>query len=346
MPPAKLGRFGPLVRLGLGLLIGAAALGWAAAGVDWTQVLHHIASASPAWLVLSVLGVIGVAAAKTRRWQALYSGQQFRLRFHELFSVLMAAQTVNLLIPIRVGDLVRIGLMKQSGQSGTVTASTIIIEKTVDLIVAGLLAMALVVLQVGPGWLAQPAGVLLGWGLALGAGLFVMWRGRAALTRLVAAILASGWLPLTWQERLLRVIRLLLSTPGSLARWTAVRHLVFWTGAIWMLSLLTIVALLVAFDLTVPVTAAVIIMLAISFSNIAPSPPALVGLMPGITVVVLSQYHVSQASALGCGLVLNVITVGPVVILGCWALLSRLESFYGSIVRRSDESSISRCNLL
>ena len=82
-------------------------------------------------------------------------------------------------------------------------------------------------------------------------------------------------------------------------------------------------ALFAAFGLHLPLSAAVVMMLAVSSSNIAPSPPALVGVMHLIAVVVLGQYGVAQSVAVGFGLVLNVVTIAPLIVLGVWALGSR-----------------------
>jgi hypothetical protein len=46
---------------------------------------------------------------------------------------------VNVIIPVRIGELTRIGLMKQSPQPSVATLSTIAIAKAVDLIAAGLI---------------------------------------------------------------------------------------------------------------------------------------------------------------------------------------------------------------
>ena len=48
-----------------------------------------------------------------------------------------------------------------------------------------------------------------------------------------------------------------------------------------------------------------------------------------IAVVVLGQYGVAQSVAVGFGLVLNVVTIAPLIVLGGWALGSRTISLSG-----------------
>jgi hypothetical protein len=91
----------------------------------------------------------------------------------------MAAQAINLIIPIRLGELVRLVWMKQAGQPGAITLSTILVEKAIDLLSIGVMAMSLVALAVAPIGLRSWAIGTLVIGLALAFGLALIWRLRA-----------------------------------------------------------------------------------------------------------------------------------------------------------------------
>jgi uncharacterized protein (TIRG00374 family) len=241
-----------------------------------------------------------------------------------LFSALMITQMVNVVIPIRIGEVVRIGLMKQSGQPGATTLATIAIEKAIDLVAAGLIAVAVVVLAVAPVWLQNWAGSVLVMGFILLVGLVLVWYLRGWIERGLTRALALGsWLPERWQSRLLRVAHTMLQSFGALTNWTVLVRVVLWTMLTWLFSLLTMLTLFVAFDLQLPVAAVAVLMLSISFSNIVPAPPGLVGVIQAIAVVVLGGYGVSQSTALGFGVVLNVIAVAPLILLGSLGLGQR-----------------------
>lgn len=320
--PARLwSRFQALSRLGVGLLIGGLALWWAGRGLDLPLLGRTLAQVSTAWVLVSLGCVLAVALAKAARWGVLYQAGS-RPGFWDLFSVLVAGQLVNLLLPIRLGEVVRIGMMKQRGQPGAATLSTILVEKTLDLLAAGLVATSLVVLAVAPAWLRQPAGGLLLVGLVLAAGLVLLWRQRDELERFLAGR-PGRWLPGRAQRQLGRVVQTLFAGLGSLTSWRALAPVLGWTVAVWLLSLLAMLALFRAFELQLPLAAAALLMLAVSTSNIVPSPPALIGLMHGMAVVVLGQYGVDQAGALGFGIVLHLVTVTPLLLLGSWVLWSR-----------------------
>jgi uncharacterized protein (TIRG00374 family) len=318
-----------LVRLTVGIFIGAIALWWAVHGLEMPAVLQILTKASPAWIIASLISVVAVALVKAARWGALYGLAEQQTSFWELFAVLMAAQMVNIMIPIRVGEVIRISLMKRAGQQSALTLSTIVVEKSLDLVAAGLVAISLVALAVAPVWLQERASGILLIGLMLVTGLILVWWLRDWLGEYLARGLAliSMVSPL-WQERLLRATRTMLEAFGTLTNASSLTRVILWTVSAWLLSLLTMMTLFAAFELHLPVTAAVVMMLAVSSSNIAPSPPALVGVMHLIAVVVLSQYGVAQPIAVGFGIMLNVVTVAPLIVLGSWVLWPR--TFLGS----------------
>ncbi|MBI1877580.1 MAG: flippase-like domain-containing protein, partial [Chloroflexi bacterium] len=115
-----------MIQLTPGLLIGALSLWWAMRGLEMPAMLRTLAMASPAWITVSLVGVGAVVVVKAARWGALYRLAEPRPSFGELFAVLAAAQMINVVIPIRLGELIRIGLMKQTGQSGAITLSTLV----------------------------------------------------------------------------------------------------------------------------------------------------------------------------------------------------------------------------
>jgi len=316
-----------LTQLAVGLLIGGLTLAWAVRGLDLHLVLQSLITAHYAWVLVSLACVIGVALSKAARWSALYGSSEHRTSFREVFSALIISQMVNVVIPVRVGELVRIGLMKQSGQPGATTLSTIVVEKSFDLVAAGLMALSMVMLAVAPAWLSERAVGLFVIGWVLVVGLALLWYLRARVENMLAHILAwGGWLPQRWRVGLLHVAHTMLDAFGTLTNPSCLVRVLFWTTMAWLLSLMNMLTLFAAFGLNLPVVAGVVMIITLLFSNIVPSPPALVGVMHAIAVVVLGEYGVSQTVAMGFGILLNVITVAPLIMIGALALWQRAAS--------------------
>lgn len=315
------------------MMIGLGALAWAMRGLDWRLILQSLTSAHYTWVLVSLLLTIGVALTKAARWGALYVVSDRHLAFRDLFSVLIIAQMLNVLIPIRVGELARIGLMKQSGEPGASTVATIVIEKGLDLLAVGLMAVSLVALSVAPAWMQQWSFSALLIGLTLVSGLFMAWYLREWMERILARLLAlGGWLPEVWRRRLLRVADTLFQALGALTHWSSLLRVSFWMVVVWLLSVLAIGALFSAFDLNLPPAVVIIMVLAVGFSNVIPSPPGLVGVMHAIAVVVLGEYGISQPVALAFGIIMNIVSIAPLVVLGGLALWQRTLTF-GPVLR-------------
>jgi uncharacterized membrane protein YbhN (UPF0104 family) len=213
--------------------------------------------------------------------------------------------------------------------------TTIIIEKSADLVATGLIAVSIASLTLTPAWLCESATSFLWIALTLGAGLMLMWGLRKNIGPGLEGLVGSGrfW-PERWSDRLLSSVQLALETLGALSQWHFLVRVIAWTIAAWLVSLLTMLALFAAFGLELPLMAAIVLMLAVSMSNVAPSPPGLVGVIHGIAMIVLAQYGVTQAVVFGFGLVLNLVIVVPPLFLGSLALWSHFVPLLGSWYRR------------
>jgi uncharacterized protein (TIRG00374 family) len=303
--------------------------------MDGPATLRALTDAHYAWVLVSLAAVFAVALIKTARWGVLFKISERPASFAELFTALMVTQMLNALIPIRIGEVVRIALMKQSGQSGATTLSTIATEKVMDLIAAGMLAVAVVTWTVAPDWLQNWAATTLVLGLAAIGGLALVWHLRNRIEEIAKTMLMRwGYLPESWTSQLLRVLRTFLTAFGVLTTLNIAVRVVLWTGLSWLASLFSLGAMFAAFGLQLPWAAVVVLVLSMSFSNLVPSPPALVGIMQALVVAILGAYGVSQPTALGLGLVLNVTAVAPLILLGSLGLSQRSISIAGLVWQR------------
>jgi hypothetical protein len=315
-----------------GVMISIGTLWWTFRGVDLSIMLHTLMEISLLWIVVSLVCVLSVSLAKTARWRALYA-PPLPVRFGPLFIILVTTQAINILIPIRVGEIVRVSLMRQFGAYGPNTLSTIIVEKVLDLITAGVVAVLLVSLALVPAWLTHSAGGLLGVSLTLGLGLYLLWKFRDRIEQVLTSLAQSSrGVFQAWLEKFVGLIRTFLAGFGTLANLWALSRVLWWTTLVWLLSILTMLAMFAAFkselaELETPLVAAMVLMLTVNFSNLTPA-PGLVGVIHLITVVVLGYYGISQTVAVTFGTVLNIIIVAPLILIGSWALWSRTVSLF------------------
>jgi uncharacterized protein (TIRG00374 family) len=322
------------------LLVGAACLWFSLRGVGLAEFRAELTDFSPALVLLATGSVILVAATKALRWRWLYGRLGLDRPWSTHFNILMIAQMLNLVIPIRLGEVARLGLMRQEGRPVSVTFGTIVVEKGLDLLAVGLIVLLFAPVALLPeasSSLANFTGPLLGAVIFLF--LVAVGRFHASLLRLVDAIPQPARPRLAWWvSRVQRGLRAVLMSMADLSGAQLLRVTAL-TAVIWIVSLATVYVMLAAFGLSLGWGAALALMLALTSSNWAPTPPAMIGVVGAVTVAVLAPFGVDQTQALALGTVLNLVLVGPPVLLGGIALGIRLwrmgEALQGGGLRRA-----------
>ncbi len=306
-----------LVQLGLGLALGGLALFAALRQADGVQLLPTLRQLHCSWYGLAFLTVLAVSAGKAWRWQVLYPSSAEPLPWREHFAILLIAQMLNILIPIRLGEVARLGLMQQARRPLGMTLGTIAAEKAMDLITTGALLLFTLPFLV---WQEArlTALTVLGSGLGLLLGLIMLGLTHTFWLRLLDRCPRPRyprWAAL-W-ERALRLPQALLAWAGTLStgRWIGASLL---SVGVWALSLLCIVLVLRAFEITSTLIA-LLLMLAITFTNLLPQPPAMLGTVLFVTQQILTPFGFTPAQGLAIGSALNVVMVLPIALGGAWS---------------------------
>jgi uncharacterized protein (TIRG00374 family) len=314
------------LRMAGGVLIGVACLWLSLRYVRPDLFAHAMAAASWPWVAAATAGVLAIAAAKALRWQWLYPPDARPLPWRTHFGILMISQMLNLLISVvRLGELARLELMRREGRPVGMTLGTIVLEKSLDLLAVQALLLLAVPLAILPDWLRARTGIgVLASGACLLAALLLVSRYRDRLLAWIARI-PEPRRPF-WARWVVRLRRLLQTTLESIAalRGPRLLRVAALTTLIWLGSAAVLVAMLLAFHLPPDWGAAFVLMLALTFGNWLPTPPAMVGVVGAITVAVLTPFGVPSAQALALGTVLNVVLVAPPIVLGVWATGARL----------------------
>ncbi len=320
-----LGYIARWVRGSVGVAMGILCLWLSLRGLDLRRVWSILQQVQAAWLVASLGSVICVALLKAVRWWFLYPAEARPPSWWRAFSALLSAQMLNVLVPVRLGEIARIGLMIQENVPPGVTLSTIVVEKSLDLLAVGFLLLLALPVVVFPAWFPVSSGLGMGVvGGGLLAGLAVMWLLRTQLQSLAARLLAfRGWLPELWQRRFLRIVRQIFNGLGALTDAYNALVVFLLTGGVWFFSVLTMVLMFKAFEMHQPWYVGVVLSLALTLSNLVPQPPALIGVVGAVTVVTMTWFGEPQERSAAMGLFLNVVMVSPLVVIGGWSTWMR-----------------------
>ena len=320
------------LKIAGGVLIGIACLWLSLRQVRPDLFARALAAASWPWVAVALIGVTLIAAAKALRWQWLYPPDAVPVPWRTHFAILMISQMLNLLVSvIRLGELTRMELMRREGRPVGMTLGTIVLEKSLDLLVVQALLLLAVPLAILPNWLRARTGLgVLVVGVGVLAALLLVSRYRErflAWTERIPEPRSPFWA--RWADRLRRLFQTTLDSIAALRGPRLVRVAVL-TTLIWLGSMAVLEAMLVAFHVPPDWGTAFVLMIALTFSNWLPTPPAMIGVVGAVTVVVLAPFGVPPAQALALGTVLNVVLVAPPVLLGIWATWARLLRLPGS----------------
>jgi len=239
---------------------------------------------------------------KALQWQRLcYSATWARLG--DLFTATALGLTVNNLAPARLGDVLRVILGAElAGLGRAQAASSILVEKLLDLLTLAMLGLALVPLMPLP-WQLRVAVLMTALGSLGGlAGVVVLARRKSSAQR--------------WTETVLT--RSLFARLGGLAgvgpAFEALRRfqhprqfaVPFALSLLhWLLNAAMYHLVLIALDLSLPPAASISTLVATNLGMALPSSPGFVGVFDYLCVVSLSGFGVEPTTALGFAVVVH-----------------------------------------
>ena len=308
---------------GLGLM----ALWLASRRVDWHVLWKALQTARYDFVGLAVAVILVTLVVQAMRWRLLFYPDHREIPWTHLFSGVVLAQMLNILVPARLGEVARIYSIESREHISRIRIlSTIVVEKAVDLCAAAS-AIGLLLFTVSlPAWL-RDSGVafLLACALLLAAVIFLsLWGDR--FLRWFERQLEK--IPGRWGERVTRLGRSTLE--GLNAVRTGRVGLLLWgaTFTLLLLAAATNYLLFLAFGLFLPPIAALFLLIVLQVGIAPPSVPGKIGVFNYLVVLGLSVYSVNSSVALSYSIVLYAVAFLPKIILGALILaFSGVRSF-------------------
>jgi uncharacterized membrane protein YbhN (UPF0104 family) len=297
----------PLTRLLLMLALGGAALVivMRVLDVDLAKVMASVRQIRVDLFLIVCLSAYGVTAGNAARWRTLVS-QQVNLSYHRAFFAFALSFFVNLLLPLRGGDLGRVVLVARiSGQSVPRLLALELLDRTIDFASMAVLALALFSLSPLPSGLKRGILSILGASLVVVALLVIVSRYRLAPGQ-------SRWRRLLGQfAEGARAIRGPAPIVGAL--------LIGFLPWIWETGMLLLMGH--ACHVPLPPAAALAVLLAINLSFVVPV-PGQVGAYEGLGVATLIFFGVDHAPAVAFMFLFHLAHIMPNSLLGLILLLA------------------------
>jgi uncharacterized membrane protein YbhN (UPF0104 family) len=292
------------VRLLL-LAIVLGATGIAIARSDPRAIGHALARMSWRWAaVAALLNLAGVVIDGTRL--RIIVSAVGRVKMLHVLQAQLVGIVGNVLFPFKLGEGARAYVLARHHELPTATAVTmVILDRVIDVIILPLfVVLASVLLPLPPSVLRYRGWMLMSLGAAVVLGVLIGWRLRVRH--------AAGRSPSLVASTLDRIIvgvtvlghrrRLSAAILVSLVSWTA-RAAIFW-------------CMLHAFDLDLPVSAAVSVLVVVNLGIAVIATPGNVGTFELATAAALALWGVAPETALSLGIATHVLEVVPTVLIG------------------------------
>jgi glycosyltransferase 2 family protein len=326
----------------LGLVVSMICLGLVFQDVNFKVVGVVLQNVNGWFVLLAVLSVLATFVFKAVRWKLLLKEE--KPVFQRVFSIQSIGMFLNVFVLARLGDLASAYLMGEALSTSKIfTLGTIVVVKIFDLLFL-FISLLLVVSQIAlPAWLISPTmrlGLIVGLIVVL-VGL-LSWHRRA-----VAALLTrlAGHLPVRWSEWFIQKISSALKSLEVFRRPEQFAGVLAWTLLIWALSVLTNLLLFAAMGLHLPIWAGILLLAVLQVGVTVPSSPGLVGIFHYLVMITLLAFVVGREAALGCAVLLHLVTVVPIGIVGSiclwrekvtWEKLNEAVSHLNNTLRRTE----------
>ena len=298
----------------MSLIISIVALYLALRGVDFGDIWQSIQNASWRFVFLALVSVTLNTLAKSLRWKILIGLPGQNIPSITYLMVLLAGQMLNTIFPARFGDLARAYELGGMGPGRTFVLGTIVLEKMLDSIAYLLLFGTILLLIPLPHWFGGSilAFIMIPMAIIGGILLLIIWP--APFSRMLQILL--GRLPDSWRDWLSPRIHSGINSLEIIRNRSDLLRLIFWTVLIWGFAITTNTLTLLAFDIHLPITASLLVLVGLQAGISLPAIPGTIGLFEFICVLALSVFGVDQTLALSFGLLLHAIVLLPTTLAG------------------------------
>ena len=285
----------------------------------WTELL----GARRDLLAGGMLCTVVVYLVRVERWRNLLRPIAW-IRFRPALRATIIGFAVNSLIPGRVGEVVRpFVLARSEGLSGAAVFATIVLERLLDLLVICLIFGGIVAFS-GPQQSAAGSALLAT--MRTGAA-FAGLAGMGALT--LAFILAADprragrlslrlrrWTPSGVAHRLAGQVERFLEGAAAACQPRSLAVAVLWSFVLWGATAMSMWYVTRAFGVDVDAGGAIVLMGLVVVGVAVPTPAGVGGYHAAYQLGATVLYAATDDQAVGAGLVLHLLSFGPVTVLG------------------------------
>ncbi|MGD0170039.1 MAG: lysylphosphatidylglycerol synthase transmembrane domain-containing protein [Smithella sp.] len=301
----------------LGILISVVLVYLSVRGINLQDVLNDLKKIQLSYVILFILLMICMQYLRSYRWGVILQPME-KIDQVPLFSITSVGFLAIAAIPARIGELARPYLIsKRSSIKMSSALGTIFIERILDSFTV--LTIATVVLLIDmpfdlPSWMVKSSIIFSLLALSLFCFILFLILRREAALKFINIILNR--LPGKLANKIDAAIHHFIDGLQIVTNIKLFSYLLFLSVVIWLVDVLAIYVLLLAFGFTLPVMASFVLMVILIVGIAIPAAPGFVGNWHYACVFALSLFGLAKADALSFAVVHNFLSMAIVLVLG------------------------------
>jgi uncharacterized protein (TIRG00374 family) len=294
--------------------------------ISFSGLLHSFSTMDYRYLAPAVAATFFGYYMRAVRWKYLLKPLK-NTGMRNLFPSTIVGYMANNLLPARLGEFVRAYVLGEKEKIKTSSVfATLVLDRVFDgFTVLILLVLTLLTLRLPPGMSEVQKKVHLGGYFMLAFYLLVIMFLVFMKVRTKRAISTLRWLLQPLPEK---AVAKILSAAGSFVdgirlsvSFEDIFSLIYTSLVMWALSVWTVDLTLRAFDITLPITAAMFILILLVGAVMVPASPGYVGTYHAACMYGLLAFNLPKEEALSVALTVHAINFFPVTILGLYYLM-------------------------
>jgi uncharacterized protein (TIRG00374 family) len=291
--------------------------------VGINELLSAISRANPIWLIFFALTIPVMYLIRAFRWNFLLSSLKNNVKVQNTFWTTSVGFMVNALIPLRIGEFVRAYLLsRKEGLSFWGSFSSIIIERTLDLL--SLLAIGLLMIILIPFGTSIPSllynifiivAILIAIILTI---IAVSIKREETMIRFIDRLLSSIFFLSKRKENILKAIKALIDGTKALSQSPKIFAItIVFSIVIWLIQIVGIYFVFIAFGFMPSIPIIFLGGVILFFTFILPAAPGYVGTLEAYFVLIFAGFGLTGVDTLlAIGVVNHLISVVTMLVMG------------------------------
>jgi len=306
----------PMIKkLIAGLLLSTILVYLSIRGIDFGKVIEGFHAVRYGYVLLFILLVLTQQTLRSVRWGMMLSPLE-KVDQISLFSVTSVGFLAIIAIPARLGELARPYLItKKSRIRMTAALGTILVERAFDSItVLFIFGAVLFFIPVLPPWLMNSALIVLLITLTLFMLMTFMLAKREASLKVFSQLINR--VPERFAGKLNSTVHHLIDGFNIFRDVKLLVKVTLFSFLIWMIGVLAIYSLFVAFAFQLPLTAATVLQIILLIGIAIPAAPGFIGNWHYACILGLTLFGIPKADALTFAILYHFLSIAIVIVLG------------------------------